>query len=65
MMISMKRPTVEPPVEETQDVILEGEITSDMTLKAADNNLLRGFVYVTDQALTLTIEPGTVIKGVQ
>lgn len=38
---------VEPPVEETQDVILEGEITSDMTLKAADNNLLRGFVYVT------------------
>ena len=27
---------VEPPVEETQDVILEGEITSDMTLKAAD-----------------------------
>ena len=53
---------VEPPVEETQDVILEGEITSDMTLKAADNNLLRGFVYVTD-GVTLTIEPGTVIKG--
>ena len=51
---------VEPPVEETQDVILEGEITSDMTLKAADNNLLRGFVYVTD-GVTLTIEPGTVI----
>ena len=53
---------VEPPVEETQDVILEGEITSDMTLKAADNNLLRGFVYVTD-GVALTIEPGTVIKG--
>ena len=33
-----------------------------MTLKAADNNLLRGFVYVTD-GVTLTIEPGTVIKG--
>ena len=58
----LEQPLVEPPVEETQDVILEGEITSDMTLKAADNNLLRGFVYVTD-GVTLTIEPGTVIKG--
>ena len=47
---------------ETKDVILENEITSDMTLKATDNNLLRGFVYVTD-GVTLTIEPGTVIKG--
>lgn len=47
---------------ETKDVILENEITSDMTLKATDNNLLRGFVYVTD-GVTLTIESGTVIKG--
>lgn len=53
-------PGVETP--ETKDVILENEITSDMTLKATDNNLLRGFVYVTD-GVTLTIEPGTVIKG--
>lgn len=48
--------------EESKDVVLENEITSDMTLKATDNNLLRGFVYVTKGA-TLTIEPGTVIKG--
>ena len=48
--------------EESKDVVLENEITSDMTLKATDNNLLRGFVYVT-KGVTLTIEPGTVIKG--
>ena len=48
--------------EESKDVVLENEITSDMTLKATDNNLLKGFVYVT-KGVTLTIEPGTVIKG--
>ena len=46
----------------SEDVVLEGEITEDMTLKATDNVLLRGYVYVTD-GVTLTIEPGTVIKG--
>ena len=54
--------TVAADAPESNDVILEGEITSNLTLKATDNVLLRGFVYVTDGA-TLTIEPGTVIKG--
>ena len=55
-------PEPDDPSNEGGDVVLEGEITSDMTLKAADNNLLRGFVYVT-KGVTLTIEPGTVVKG--
>ncbi len=55
-------PEPDDPANEGGDVVLEGEITSDMTLKAADNNLLRGFVYVT-KGVTLTIEPGTVVKG--
>lgn len=55
-------PEPDDPANEGGDVVLEGEITSDMTLKAADNNLLRGFVYVT-KGVTLTIEPGTVVRG--
>lgn len=47
---------------ETKEVILEGEITSNTTLKATDKVLLRGFVYVTD-GVTLTVEPGTVLRG--
>lgn len=54
--------TVSEDAPEGKDVVLQGEIKSDMTLKAIDNNLLSGFVYVTD-GVTLTIEPGTVIKG--
>lgn len=50
------------PTETGKQVVLEGEITSDLTLNAKDSILLRGFVYVTD-GVTLTIEPGTVIKG--
>lgn len=53
--VSADAPTVE-------DVVLQGDITSDMTLKAANNNLLKGYVYVED-GVTLTIEPGTIIKG--
>ena len=54
--------TVAEEAPESNDVVLENEIKSDMTLRAVDNNLLRGFVYVT-KGVTLTIEPGTVIKG--
>jgi hypothetical protein len=43
-------------------LVLEGEITSDLSLRAIDSHTLRGYVYVTDGA-TLTIEPGTVIQG--
>lgn len=39
-----------------------GEISKDTTWKAKDTVLLKGFVYVTE-GTTLTIEPGTVIKG--
>ena len=38
------------------------EIKNNTTLKAENTYLLKGFVYVPD-GITLTIEPGTVIKG--
>ncbi len=41
---------------------LSGSITSNLTLNSSTNYLLSGFVYVEDGA-TLTIQPGTVIKG--
>ncbi len=44
------------------EVVLEGNIEKDMTLKAADKNFMKGFVYV-KPGVTLTIEPGTVVKG--
>ncbi|MDX5346676.1 MAG: T9SS C-terminal target domain-containing protein, partial [Hymenobacteraceae bacterium] len=53
------------PVNNNQNsevVELKGSITSDMTLKADQKYLLKGFVYVVAPA-RLTIEPGTVIKG--
>jgi len=40
-----------------------GNITQDLTISAADTNLLEGFVYV-KEGVTLTIESGSVIKGV-
>lgn len=43
-------------------VTLSGDITSDMTLSASKQYVLSGFVYVMSGA-TLTIEPGTIIKG--
>lgn len=46
-----------------KEVILEGNITADMMLNATDKNFLKGFVYVKSGA-TLTIEAGSVIKGV-
>ena len=48
--------------ETTENVILEGRITSNKTLKAAYTYKLRGLVYVANGAI-LTIEPGTKIVG--
>jgi hypothetical protein len=38
------------------------EIKQNLTLVASKKYLLKGFVYVTD-GITLTVEPGTIIKG--
>lgn len=46
----------------SQDVVLEGDITTNTTLTANNTYLLRGFVRVQSGA-TLTIEPGTYIFG--
>ena len=46
----------------TENTILEGRISENMTLKAAYTYKLRGLVYVTNGAV-LTIEPGTKIVG--
>ncbi|MCW3088290.1 MAG: hypothetical protein JWQ78_1676 [Sediminibacterium sp.] len=46
----------------TENTILEGRITANLTLKAAFTYKLRGLVYVTSGAI-LTIEPGTKIVG--
>ncbi len=46
----------------TENVILEGRITANRTLKAQYTYKLRGLVYVTNGAI-LTIEPGTKIVG--
>lgn len=54
--------TVKKDAEESKTVTLEGELTADMTLRAIDKNILKGFVYVAD-GITLTIEPGAVVKG--
>lgn len=54
--------TVKKEAVESKTVELEGELSADMTLRAADINILKGFVYV-PEGVTLTIEPGTVIKG--
>jgi hypothetical protein len=46
----------------SENTILEGRITSNLTLKAQYTYKLRGLVYVTNGAI-LTIEPGTKIVG--
>lgn len=48
------------PVGET--ITVKGSITSNTTWKAANKYIIEGFVYV-DNGATLTIEPGTIIKG--
>lgn len=45
-----------------QTITLKGKITADTTLRAANTYTLEGLVYITNGA-TITIEPGTVIKG--
>lgn len=55
--------TVSEDAPASKEVTLEGNITADMTLNAADKNFLKGFVYVKSGA-TLTIEAGSVIKGI-
>ncbi|MDR1500095.1 MAG: Ig-like domain-containing protein [Tannerellaceae bacterium] len=49
-------------VPPSKAVVLEGEITSDLTLRAVDSNTLRGYVYIVD-GVTLTVEAGAVVKG--
>jgi hypothetical protein len=53
---------VTPPTGTTENTILEGRISQNLTLKAAYTYKLRGLVYVTNGAI-LTIEPGTKIVG--
>jgi hypothetical protein len=54
--------TVKEGTPPAKSVVLEGEISANLTLRAMDSNTLKGFVYVVD-GVTLTIEAGTVIKG--
>jgi len=51
-----------PPPTDSTNVTLSGDISSNMTLKANKKYTIKGFVYVTNGA-TLSIEPGTVLKG--
>jgi len=46
-----------------QQITLSGDITSDITLYSNARYFLSGFVYVKNNA-TITIQPGTIIKGV-
>ena len=55
-----KSTTVEPPTSTSTDV--SGDISANTTWTADKIYTLKGFVYVTNGA-TLTIEPGTIIKG--
>lgn len=43
-------------------ITLEGKISSDTTLRAGNTYILKGLVYMVNNA-TMTIEPGTVIRG--
>ncbi len=45
-----------------QTITLEGKITKDTVLKAANTYILKGLVYMTNNA-TMTVEAGTTIKG--
>ncbi len=42
--------------------VVKGSITKNTTWKASDQYILNGFVYV-EEGVTLTIEPGTIIRG--
>ena len=45
-----------------QTITLQGRINADTTLRSQNTYILKGLVYIVDNK-TLTIEPGTVIKG--
>ncbi len=45
-----------------QTITVEGRITSDTTFKKANTYILKGLVYIANNK-TLTIEPGTTVKG--
>jgi hypothetical protein len=51
-----------PVIEEGAIITVNREITTNTTWKAGNQYLITGFVYVRSGA-TLTIEPGTIIKG--
>ena len=55
---------VQPPTNPSggQAITLQGKIDKDTTLRAANTYTLSGLVYITNNA-TITIEPGTIIKG--
>ena len=55
--------TVSEDAAEVIEDTLVGNITADRTISAANKNFLKGFVYVKSGA-TLTIEAGSVIKGI-
>ncbi len=52
------------PVKPTKDIYASGNGTGTVTWSADTTYILRGFIFVND-GQTLTIEPGTVIKGQQ
>ncbi|NTE00066.1 hypothetical protein G6M26_31635 [Agrobacterium tumefaciens] len=61
--IIVEGPTTEVPTGSTSNVVeVSGEISSNTTWSASKIYLLKGFVFVSNNA-TLTIEPGTIIKG--
>jgi hypothetical protein len=51
-----------PPITTGQTIILSGRISKDTLLKASNTYILSGLVYMVNNA-TMTIEPGTTIKG--
>ncbi|GGH16160.1 hypothetical protein [Mucilaginibacter phyllosphaerae] len=55
-------PVVVPPVQTSTSVEVSGDIATNTTWTADKIYTLKGFVYVTEGA-TLTIEPGTIVKG--
>lgn len=57
-----QNPNPGPGPQPGQNIVLEGKINQDTILRAANSYTLKGLVYITNNA-TLTIEPGTVIKG--
>lgn len=61
--IIVEGPATDVPTGSTSNVVeVSGEISANTTWSASKIYLLRGFVFVSNNA-TLTIEPGTIIKG--